>query len=136
MAYTKQTWNTGETITADKLNHMEDGIASSGGCDTDTFKITGIINQQTGERSLNKTYSEIVEALESGKLAYIEDGSYNRFYFSNRAIAGDGSYEVLNFNFVDTSDIASGTMNLGLLKVFNNNTVTMAAASVSVTPVN
>ena len=70
MAYTKQTWNTGETITADKLNHMEDGIASSGG-DTDTFKITEIINQQTGKPSLNKTYSEIIEAIESGKLAYI-----------------------------------------------------------------
>ena len=26
MAYEKQTWQCGETITADKLNHMEDGI--------------------------------------------------------------------------------------------------------------
>ena len=26
MAYEKQTWVCGETITADKLNHMEDGI--------------------------------------------------------------------------------------------------------------
>lgn len=26
MAYSKQTWVTGETITASKLNHMEDGI--------------------------------------------------------------------------------------------------------------
>ena len=26
MSYTKQTWTTGETITATKLNHMEDGI--------------------------------------------------------------------------------------------------------------
>lgn len=31
MAYEKQTWETGELITADKLNHMEDGIADSGG---------------------------------------------------------------------------------------------------------
>lgn len=27
MAYEKQTWNTGDVITAQKLNHMEDGIA-------------------------------------------------------------------------------------------------------------
>lgn len=27
MAYTKQTWATGDTVTAAKLNHMEDGIA-------------------------------------------------------------------------------------------------------------
>lgn len=31
MSYEKQTWATGEVITADKLNHMEDGISQSGG---------------------------------------------------------------------------------------------------------
>lgn len=31
MAYTKQTWECGDVITAEKLNHMEDGIANSGG---------------------------------------------------------------------------------------------------------
>lgn len=29
MAYEKQSWNCGDTITADKLNHMEDGIANA-----------------------------------------------------------------------------------------------------------
>ena len=29
MAYTKQTWQTGEVITADKLNHIEDGIENN-----------------------------------------------------------------------------------------------------------
>lgn len=29
MAYEKQTWQTGETITAQKLNHIEDGITSA-----------------------------------------------------------------------------------------------------------
>lgn len=28
MAYEKQTWSKGDTITAEKLNHMEDGIAA------------------------------------------------------------------------------------------------------------
>lgn len=31
MAYEKQIWNCGDTITAEKLQHMEDGIASGGG---------------------------------------------------------------------------------------------------------
>ena len=31
MSYTKQTWTTGDTVTATKLNHMEDGIAGAGG---------------------------------------------------------------------------------------------------------
>ena len=30
MSYTKQTWVTGDTITAEKLNHIEDGIGSGG----------------------------------------------------------------------------------------------------------
>ena len=29
MSYEKQTWQTGDTITAEKLNHIEDGIANS-----------------------------------------------------------------------------------------------------------
>ena len=31
MAYEKQTWKTGDVITEEKLNHMEDGIATGGG---------------------------------------------------------------------------------------------------------
>lgn len=31
--YEKQTWATGDVITEEKLNHMEDGIASGGGYD-------------------------------------------------------------------------------------------------------
>lgn len=30
MSYEKYTWVTGEVITADKLNHMEDGISAAG----------------------------------------------------------------------------------------------------------
>lgn len=39
MAYEKQTWECGETITADKLNHMEDGIANASGGGTEPFLI-------------------------------------------------------------------------------------------------
>ena len=31
MAYEKQTWQCGDTITADKLNHMESGIEGAYG---------------------------------------------------------------------------------------------------------
>lgn len=30
MAYTKQNWNNGDVITADKMNHIEDGIVEGG----------------------------------------------------------------------------------------------------------
>ena len=31
MAYEKHTWETGETITAEKLNNLEDGVSGNGG---------------------------------------------------------------------------------------------------------
>ena len=40
MGYTKQTWQTGEVITAEKLNHIEDGIAAGGDSDVSTADLT------------------------------------------------------------------------------------------------
>ena len=36
MAYEKQTWAAGQTITAEKMNHMEDGILNNQGAKGDT----------------------------------------------------------------------------------------------------
>ena len=50
MAYDKQTWVSGEVITAAKLNHMEDGIAtagSGGGGGAEVFNFDSIVNTQT-----------------------------------------------------------------------------------------
>lgn len=41
MAYEKQTWTTGEVITQEKLNHIEDGIADMvSGFETNMFFVT------------------------------------------------------------------------------------------------
>lgn len=67
MSYTKQTWANGDVITAEKLNHIEDGIADSGG--GGAFVCTG-----TGSPlELNKTYAEIKAALDAGKVIYLYD---------------------------------------------------------------
>lgn len=57
MAYEKHTWSTGETITADKLNHMEDGIANSGG---------SLVVHVDDNDTLDKTWQEIYDALSAG----------------------------------------------------------------------
>ena len=61
MSYTKQTWVTGDTITAEKLNHIEDGI--------DGISDILIVNvDYTGSANvLDKTYTEIKNALLSGQ---------------------------------------------------------------------
>ena len=59
MAYEKQTWVTGEVITKEKLNHMEDGIANSGGVVTITATVT--TDTETGDDTitLDDTWAEV-----------------------------------------------------------------------------
>lgn len=57
MSYIKQTWETGDIITAEKLNNMEDGIAGGAG---------GVMNVTTTDDGaqlvMNKTFAEIKAA--------------------------------------------------------------------------
>lgn len=55
MAYVKQTWQTGDTVTSAKLNHMEDGIAAAG----DAALVVGS-TVEGSTTTLNKTYAEIL----------------------------------------------------------------------------
>jgi len=69
MSYTKQTWATNDIITAEKLNHMEDGIdsAASGGGGPLAIRVS--TDFDTGIMSLNKTWNEIRAAFPN---CYIE----------------------------------------------------------------
>ena len=55
MSYEKQTWTTGDTITAEKLNHMEDGIENNGTLVVNAVESDDII-------TLDKTWQEIYDA--------------------------------------------------------------------------
>ncbi len=67
MSYTKQTWETGDTITAEKLNHIEDGIddASRQLSDkqdkTNYVTLTGTIITQTGADNTMYLCGELAE---------------------------------------------------------------------------
>ena len=64
MSYTKQTWATGDTVTASKLNHMEDGIEGAGG-----GIVLDLVNTLT---PLTMTFEEIADAIGSGTNVYIK----------------------------------------------------------------
>ena len=55
MAYTKQTWQTGDTVTAEKLNHMENGIGSGG------VLVVNMVYERL-KVELDKTWKEIRDA--------------------------------------------------------------------------
>ena len=86
MAYTKQTWQCGDTITADRLNHMEDGIAEccSGGSEPLFLEVTEERQATASEcegiggtvKVYNHTYQEVYDAIMAGQNIFmrINDG--------------------------------------------------------------
>lgn len=63
MAYTPNEWNTGDVITAEKLNHIEQGIDPE-------FLVTMTLSQDSSEKpivTVDKTFTEIKEAESAGK---------------------------------------------------------------------
>lgn len=83
MAYEKQTWVCGETITADKLNHIEDGLenccGSSGGSEPLIVRFTNTApppSSGSGDVDnvpyYDKTYGEIETAMLQGNTVLIE----------------------------------------------------------------
>ena len=83
MSYEKKEWQTGEVITAEKLNHIENGINSN------IFIVNIIIEEETVVRATNetmlrvtpatttmkldKTWQEIYDAIEDGKIVIIRN---------------------------------------------------------------
>ena len=65
MAYEKQEWKTGDVITEGKLNHMEDGIANSGGGSEALLVGYDILLNK-----FDKTWNEINTAFSNRQLCY------------------------------------------------------------------
>lgn len=65
MGYTKNSWQSGDIITKIKLDNMEDGIAGAYGM----FITITVGSDGEGHTTftMDKTYSEILSAMESGK---------------------------------------------------------------------
>lgn len=57
MSYEKHTWETGETITAEKLNNLEQGITNAG-----ILVVNGVYDEQANTVTLDKTWQEIFNA--------------------------------------------------------------------------
>ena len=74
MSYTKQTWQNGDIITAEKLNHIEDGITAS----SNGFGVLIVtVSLKDNVRSLDKTWREIADALEQGWYIGVKESEYD-----------------------------------------------------------
>ncbi len=96
MAYTPTTWTTGDTITATKLNKLENGVANAGSAlivytNSSTTATVGEI--EYGE-TLNATFAEIYDALADGVPVYIRKFVETNGYATDYACSA-GLYSVL-----------------------------------------
>lgn len=96
MAYVKNTWVTGDTITAEKLNHMENGIEGVG-----VFSLYPVTLDYANEAyTLDKTPQEVKTAILAGKtpvLIQTSDGVRNDMavVFPMRAEVYEGELSVI-----------------------------------------
>lgn len=71
MSYTPTTWAAGDTVTAAKLNKLEQGVASSGG----VLVVHATWNDEQTILTLDKTYKEIFDAGFAVLVFYPEEDS-------------------------------------------------------------
>lgn len=79
MTYVKTDWETGDIITAEKLNNMESGIENAGSGSTGTVMVVhSTSDESTGNTTLDKTWAEIADAMQTGIVVHVyswgEDG--------------------------------------------------------------
>jgi hypothetical protein len=107
MAYEKQTWQTGDIITAEKLNHMEDGIVG-GTLVIGGFSYDNELESYTG--TSDKTWQEIDNALAAGvrciSIIAGYDGHYQLVIDSTGVI--EGQYKIFLNKTAATTTSADG----------------------------
>ena len=86
MAYTPTNWKCGDTITADKMNHIEEGIENAGGS---AFEVHAGSNN-----TLDKTWQEIYDAMPNAYIGSEESGKMCIL----GAVAMQNNYFILTFN--------------------------------------
>lgn len=81
MTYIPTNWKIGDTITADKLNKLENGIASSGGGGASGMVLTG--HTVDDDWVLDYSYTEVEVAIEAGIVPiYLDESLAQTWVFS------------------------------------------------------
>lgn len=74
MAYEKTEWKSGDTITAEKLNKIEDGIAEGGGSTGPLYFNIDNYDEEADNYISNVTFGEIYEAFKIGRPIIFKSG--------------------------------------------------------------
>ena len=109
MSYEKQTWANGDVITAEKLNHVEDGVQNN---DPFIINVSGsLINQPGGSwsYSCDKKAKEIVAALKGNRriIAKFNSAKEVPIHLASAATRGGSTiyYNTDGYSFMTTGDL-------------------------------
>lgn len=64
MSYTPTEWKSGDVITSENLNKLEQGVAAAGGGGGGVLKVNITWNEDYSTGTLDKTYAEILSAFQ------------------------------------------------------------------------
>lgn len=97
MSYEPTNWKTGDVVTSAKLNKLEEGVATAGG-----GGLTVSITQDGEYLLLNKTYTDVLSAVNAGKninfimQSVTSQGSTSRsFFVMSQLLEREGVYGVI-----------------------------------------
>lgn len=97
MSYTKHTWQSGDVITAEKLNHIEDGVDLGVSLSTEIAIFTITVSGSTFTIT-DGTFADIVDAYNNRKLVALKN-------FTQKApSAGDWNFAFLHRVMTDLED--------------------------------
>lgn len=99
MSYNKTTWADGDVITAEKLNNIEDGIASGGS--GGVLVVSTVYDDDSGKTYLNKTFEEVKNFMLSGGMIWLSN--YGELVFVE-GLEGDPDIFYCRSFFMDISD--------------------------------
>ena len=144
MSYEKHTWETGETITAEKLNNLEDGVS---GNNSDLFML---VNAETVDNNtltaIDKTFDEIANFIINGGIAMMRLVNKNpnapywaAYYLSIKYSPLDFSPQIgvesIYFQYIEYTNILVSNVTLHIMNVILNsdgsNTIESAYKSIT-----
>ena len=115
MSYTPHTWSNGETITAAKLNAIEQGVAGAGGASPLLVTVTGT----SMDMEADATYSEAKTAFLAGSSVLFDFSAVTDSYNGTSLMVNfdDGSLTVMMIVSSGTFPMWANTANSNLVFV-------------------
>lgn len=105
MSYTPTEWHSGDIVTSEKMNKLEQGVAAAGG-GGGVFYVTKVIAGDEDPIILNKTWKEIRDAAQSSlvicKRTYEDEDSCDFAYLAGYKEGGNGDPYIIYFAYDET----------------------------------